>query len=261
MRTICVLNLKGGTGKTVTAVNLAYILAAEHQQRVLLIDADSQCNSTEFFGIDPDRGNLAQLMTAPIDPAYAVGQIQATQHKGLDMLAASMELMDLDLTKLESKAVRATAISELLAHLTETDQAYDTVLVDCPPAFNAATASALLAAQEVIIPIKLDAFSLRGMANLIRQVKNMRKINPALNVRGCLVTMYYKDRCIDEALQTLQGSGLPVFATKIRRSKRVDGMSFAQQPLSVFSPRSGAGVDYRAFAKELMGGVQHGNGI
>lgn len=258
MRTIAILNLKGGVGKTVTAVNLAYILAAEHKQRVLLIDADSQCNSTEFFGIDPDRGNLTQLMTAPMDPAYAVGQLQQTQHKGLDILAASMELMDLDLTKLENKAVRATAISELLAHLTETDQAYDTVLVDCPPAFNAATASALLAANEVVIPIKLDAFSLRGMANLVRQIQNMRKINPVLNVRGCLVTMYYKDDCIDEALATLQNSGLPVFATTIRRSKRVDGMSFAQQPLSVFSPRSAAGIDYRAFARELIGGAHHG---
>ena len=258
MRTIAILNLKGGVGKTVTAVNLSYILAAEHKQRVLLIDADSQCNSTEFFGVDPDRGNLAQLMTAPMDPAYAVGQLQQTQHKGLDILAASMELMDLDLTKLENKAVRATAISELLAHLTETDQAYDTVLVDCPPAFNAATASALLAANEVVIPIKLDAFSLRGMANLLRQVRNMRKINPALRVSGCLVTMYYKDQTIDEALQTLQGSGLPVFAITIRRSKRVDGMSFAQQPLSVFSPRSAAGIDYRAFARELIGGAQNG---
>ena len=258
MRTIAILNLKGGVGKTVTAVNLSYILAAEHKQRVLLIDADSQCNSTEFFGIDPDRGNLAQLMTAHMDPAYAVGQIQQTQHKGLDILAADMALMDLDLTKMQRKDVRSTAIAELLLSLSETDQAYDTVLVDCPPAFNAATASALLAAQEVIIPIKLDAFSLRGMANLIRQVKNMRKINPDLRVTGCLVTMYYKDQTIDEALATLQGSGLPVFHTKIRRSKRVDGMSFAQQPLSVFSPRSAAGIDYRAFARELIGGAQNG---
>lgn len=259
MRTIAILNLKGGVGKTVTAVNLSYILAAEHKQRVLLIDADSQCNSTEFFGIDPDRGNLAQLLVLPIwDHGYAMGQIQQTQHKGLDMLAASMELMDLDLTKMQRKDVRSTAIAELLLSLSETDQTYDTVLVDCPPAFNAATASALLSAQDVIIPIKLDAFSLRGMANLLRQVQNMRKINPALRVSGCLVTMYYKDQTIDEALATLQGSGLPVFATKIRRSKRVDGMSFAQQPLSVFSPRSAAGIDYRAFARELIGGAHHG---
>ena len=70
--------------------------------------------------------------------------------------------------------------------------------------------------------------------------------------------MYYKDDCIDDALTTLQGSGLPVFTTTIRRSKRVDGMSFAQQPLSVFSPRSAAGIDYRAFARELIGGAQNG---
>lgn len=257
MRTIAILNLKGGVGKTVTAVNVAYILAAEHRQQVLLVDADSQANTTEFFGADPAVGSLADVLTAT-DGAYGCTSIQTTKYERLDLLAASDRLMDLDLSKVEQKLVRTTALVELLSHLRETDRDYDTILIDCPPAFSAASAAALLAADEVVIPIKLDAFSLRGMANLMRQVTNMRRINPALKVAGCLPTMYYRSDVTKTAWEVLVASDLPVFRSKIRRSDRVDGMTFAQQPLALFSPTSAAGVDYRRFVRELEGGARRG---
>ena len=257
MRVSAFLNLKGGVGKTVTAINVAYILAAEYEQRVLLVDADSQANATEFFGADPARGNLADVLTAP-DGAYGCTSIQFIKYDGLDLLAASDQLMDLDLSKVEQQLVRPTALVELLSHLREIGQDYDTVLIDCPPAFSAASAAALLAADEVIIPIKLDAFSLRGMSNLMRQVTNMRRINPRLRVAGCLPTMYYRSDDTRRALDILYASELPAYKTKIRRSNRVDGMTFAQEPLALFSPTSAAGVDYRRFVREWLGGVNRG---
>lgn len=257
MRVSAFLNLKGGVGKTVTAINVAYILAAEYRQRVLLVDADSQANTTEFFSADPARGNLADVLTAP-DGAYGCTSIQSTKYTGLDLLAASDQLMDLDLSKVEQQLVRPTALVELLSHLREIGQDYDTVLIDCPPAFSAASAAALLAADEVIIPIKLDAFSLRGMSNLMRQVTNMRRINPRLRVAGCLPTMHYRSDDTRRALDILYASDLPTYKTKIRRSNRVDGMTFAQEPLSLYSPTSAAGVDYRRFVREWLGGVNRG---
>lgn len=258
MRTIAILNLKGGVGKTVTAVNVAYILAADYKQRVLVVDADSQCNATEFFGGDPVNGHLAEVLTAA-DGAYGISSIQPTKYARLDLLAASDELMDLDLSKIESRQVRATALVEMFAHLRAADREYDYILIDCPPAFNAASAAALLAADEVLIPIKLDAFSLRGMANLMRQVTNMRRINPMLRVAGCLPTMYYRDDTIANAMSILRTSDLPVFRTCIRRTNKVDSMTFAQEPLAVFSPRSAAGIDYRRFVREYRkGGANHG---
>lgn len=251
MRTVAFLNLKGGVGKTVTAINVAYILAAEHRQRVLLIDADSQCNTSAFLGADPEEGSLAEVLTAP-DGAYGVSCIQPTDYAYLDLLAASDVLMDLDLSQIKNDHVRPAALAEMAAHLVATDRAYDWIFYDCPPAFNAASTAALVASDEVVIPTKLDAFSLQGMANLLRQVANMRKINPKLRVAGCLPTMYYRDEVIDQALETLRASVLPVFDSKIRRSKKMDGMTFAQKPISIFSPRSSAGVDYRRFVRELM---------
>lgn len=259
MRTIAIVNLKGGVGKTVTAINTAAVLAGDYKQRVLLIDADSQCNATEFFSGDPRLGSLAEVLLYDYNLDFAIAAaIQHTKYENLDILPASDSLMDLDLSKLEAKKVRSGAIMELAEAAAEEDK-YDYIIIDCPPAFNAASVAALLAADEVIVPIKLDAFSLRGMANLMRQVANMRKLNPRLRVAGCLVTMWYRDESIAEAERQLRESSLPVFSTVIRRTGKVDGMTFAQEPLTVYSPKSGAGVDYRRFVKEYVkGGIQHG---
>ena len=264
MRTIAFMNLKGGVGKTTTVTNVAATLARDYKQRVLLVDADSQCNTTEFFGGDPAKGNFADVLrfkgNQEFDPLlFAVGCIQESSFEGISLLAGADSLMDLDLTKVETQGVRAEILKLLVERVgSEGLDLYDWCLVDCPPAFNAASAAALIAADEVIIPIKLDAFSLRGMTNMIRQIASMRQINPKLKLAGCLPTMWYNSPRIVEAEKTLKGSGLPVF-DHIRRTDKVDDMTFAQEPLLISSPRSAAGVDYRRFARKLMKGG-HGNG-
>ena len=248
MRVTAIVNLKGGVAKSVTAINLAAILAKVYSKRVLLIDGDSQGNTTEFFGGDPEKGNVARLLrdaAGQPDPGqWAADMIQLTAYRYLDLLAADDSLMDLDLSKAEdgtaSTGILRTMARQLRDH-------YDYILIDCPPAFNAASAAALIAADDVIIPIKLDAFSLRGMGNLMRQIQNMRQINPQLTVAGVLPTMWYKDPIVEDSEAQLKAAGLRVYP-HIRHSRPVDKMTYAQQPLCVSSPRSGAGLDYRTFA-------------
>ena len=261
MRTSVILNLKGGVAKTASTVNIAAILAKDYGKRVLLIDADSQCNTTEFFYADPGNGNLAEVLryTGPGAGEFAVTNIQHTYFKGIDILAGDDSLMDLDLTKVELQTVQASVLRDMVRILKEQNK-YDYCLVDCPPAFNAASAAALIAADEVIIPIKLDAFSMRGMINLFQQIHNMRVINPQLLLAGCLPTMWYKSDNILVAEQELRNSGLPMFS-HIRRTDKVDDMTFSQEPLLISSPRSAAGVDYRRFVQEwlgLKGGASNG---
>ena len=256
MRTTAILNLKGGVAKTTTAVNMAAILARDYQSRVLLIDADSQCNTTEFFGADPTDGNLAGLLRhakGNTDPVIlAADCVQHTRFPNVDILPGDESLMDMDLSQVKLGTANANilrALAEVVAGM------YDYILIDCPPAFNAASAAALIAADDVIIPIKLDAFSLRGMGNLMRQIKNMRQINPKLRLAGCLPTMWYRNSQITDAETQLRHAGLPVFH-HIRRSDKVDDMTFRQDPLLVTSPNSGAGVDYRRFVAEYVKGVR-----
>ena len=254
IRTTAIVNLKGGVAKSTTVINMASILAKKHGKKILIIDADSQCNTTEFFGADPDKGNLATVLRnsgdEPKPGVDAAFNIQSTRYDRIDILAGDDSLMDLDLSKVEQQAVNANVLRYLVE---EVRDMYDYAFIDCPPAFNAASAAALIAADDVIIPIKLDAFSLRGMVNLMRQIKNMRQINPRLKIAGILPTMWYRDPEIQDAEQQLKKAGLHVFP-HIRRSDKVDKMTFRQEPLLVSSPKSAAGKDYRVFVEEFVGG-------
>lgn len=251
MRTTAILNLKGGVAKTVTCVNMAAILAADYGKRVLVVDADSQANTTEFFGVDPEEGRLSALLRYPTfqgntgRETMCWASVQPVAGYNMNLIAADDTLMDLDLTSMKTDGVDALILRDFIKD-PDAAHTWDYCLIDCPPAFNAACAAALLAADDVIIPIKLDAFSLRGMANLMRQISNMRKINPGLRVAGLLPTMVYKSEKISAALEALRASKLFVFPA-IRKTNKVDDMTFAQKPLIESSPKSAACIDYRRF--------------
>ena len=258
MKTIAIMNLKGGVAKTVTTVNLAADLAHFHSKRVLVVDADSQANATEFLGGGREGHSLATLLRTPavertaFTAAFEAHQtISASTIPAVDLLPADDSLMDLDLSKAANGAAWVEVLAEIKAAGSFKD--YDFVLIDCPPAFNAAAAAALLAADEVIIPIKLDAFSLRGLANLSRQIHNMRQINPDLRIAGLLPVMWYESPENSKALATLRESLLHVFP-RIRRSTMVDAMTYRQAPLYITSPKSGACHDYKTFAGRIAEG-------
>lgn len=261
MRTIAICNLKGGVAKTTTVVNLAAILARDLHRNVLVIDADSQGNATSFLGGDREQPGMAALLRR--EPAL----VQETNVEGVRLIAASAELMDLDLTKAGEGTVDVQCLREVLAFLEESasrgphpaswrppspfeGKALDYCLIDCPPAFNAASSAALIAADAVLIPVKLDAFALEGMANLLQQIQNMRRINPRLRVLGVLPVMWYKSERIQAAERALREAGLQILP-RIRRSDRVDDMTYAQAPLISCSPRSGPCKDYRVLARWL----------
>ena len=258
MRKTAIMNLKGGTGKTVSTINLAAFLAKKHGQRVLLIDADSQGNLTEFVSRKiSEKGTVYDLLTGKECLA-----LQPTKLQRVDILQADPRLMELDVTAAGMGAADQMALKTFLA---ETSDLYDWTLIDCPPVFSAAAAAALIAADDVIIPMKLDAFGIRGMANLLEQIRNMRKLNPKLHVAGVLPTMYYHSKEQDDAEAALHSAmhalGVQVFH-HIRRSRQVDDSTFLQRPLQESSPKSGACRDYKVFTMDLMqamkGGEQHG---
>lgn len=251
MKSIAIMNLKGGVGKTVTACNVAALLAHQYHKRVLLIDADHQGNSTDFLsggGRWPMslRDVLWTDLTAPESVCFH------SALEGLLYVPGGMELAALD-AELMGKD-RSRILPRLRGFVADVSELYDYILVDMPPSFSVAAMAALMAVDEVIIPIKLDAFSLRGTGELMQQIISMRKVNPQLRVGGLLITMYERTEAVLQAEKVLREGPVPVYGQQIRRTAIVDESTFAREPLLLYSPRCAAAVDYRRFVEELMGG-------
>ena len=260
MKTTAIMNLKGGVAKTITAVNMAAILAEKHHKRVLLIDADHQGNSSSFFNTDDDAATLREILAGENEPYWA-DNVSGSGIEGLDIIPSSMALADLDVPgeeSLEERNFRKYRLREFLICAAE-DDAYDHVIIDLPPSFSTAAQAALIAADEVIIPMKVDAFSLSGILELLRQIGGVRKLNPTLTLKGALVTMYRNADSTREGVEALRKSKIPVFRQTIRWTDRlVDESTFAHTPLYLHSPRSAASRDYCKFVIEYLGGEIHG---
>ena len=251
MKTIAIVNLKGGVGKTVTAVNVAAILATEYNQRVLLIDADPQANATQSLLPPGEYNTLAGLLTIP--DAYYDDLLYPSGIRGLDVLPADDELRSLDLALLQGEQPNRQAIRGLRDVLEE-DDAYDTVVIDCPATLSVSCAASIAASTDVVIPIKLDGYSLRGMNELTAQIDRLRSIYPDVHVAGCLPTMWYRSDTVEQGERLLREQApVHVFASHIRRSPKVDESTWTGEPVVSWSPRSAAAQDYRAFVAEFLG--------
>ena len=129
---------------------------------------------------------------------------------------------------------------------------YDYCIIDCPPDINISVINALVAADEVIIPIKIDGFPFDRMDELEEQINNAKQLNPKLKLRGCLVTMFYNRDVCRQGEEWLQNQRYPVFKTHIRRTEKADEVTLTNESLMEYSPRSGAARDYKAFVREYL---------
>lgn len=248
MKTIAVINMKGGCAKTTTTVNMAHILAKDYGKRVLVIDNDKQGNLSKACGVwSYDNPSLADILTGAAGVAEV---IQTTQNPLLNAIPANMHLLTANLMVIKDEDREQATI--LKDELQEVANAYDYCIIDCPPDINISVINALVAADEVIIPIKIDGYAFDGMDELEEQINNAKQLNPRLKLRGCLVTMFYNRDVCRQGEAWLQNQRYPVFKTHIRRTEKADEVTFTNESLMEYSPRSGAARDYKAFVKEYL---------
>ena len=216
------------------------------------IDADSQASLTEFL----QRGPADGLALGGMSDLLRGMKAMATHSKllNVDLLAADESLMALDIRAFDQGGADPMALANWLS---DREDEYDHVLIDCPPAFSAAAMAALIAADDVVIPLKLDAFGIRGLANIMEQIRNMRRVNPDLRIAGVLPTMYYPDEIQQKAEAELRRSlaayDVPCFH-HIRRTLKMDGSTFEQLPLLTYSPKSKTCWEYKIFVRDLLKG-------
>ena len=229
MKAVSFINLKGGVGKSVTSVNFAHILATIHNYRVLLIDNDKQGNSSKFFGLhDYDHPSIAEVLT---EKGYEIRDaIRRTSYDRLDLLPANMTLLKADRQVLID-TVRPQQ-TRLRSALKQVEDQYDYVVIDNAPDLSMSVINALVATNDVLIPIKIDNFSFDGVNDILSCVEDIRAFNEGIRIAGGFITMFEwnnVNRQGGDYLETRED--LPMMKTRIRKAVAVNETTFTGEPI------------------------------
>ncbi|HWC15218.1 MAG TPA: ParA family protein [Actinomycetota bacterium] len=247
-RVVCVANQKGGVAKTTTSVNLAAALA-QRGHRTLVVDVDPQGNATTGVGIDRgavERSSYDLLTGAATldDTAYP------TAVDGLDCVPATVDLAGAEIELVGSLA-REHKLAEALAGAAG---AYSVVFLDCPPSLGLLTINALVAAQDLIVPVQCEYYALEGLGQLLNTAERVRRsLNPELRISGVLLTMYdARTKLSSQVSDEVRAHfGDLVFKSVIPRSVRLSEAPSFGEPVITLDPTSRGSISYKLLAAEL----------
>ncbi len=252
-RMIAVANQKGGVGKSTTVVNLAAYLGSRGFS-VLCIDADAQGNLTTSLGIQKTKVSHStyELLTGTSSPLDCVIK---TEFAGVSIIPATIDLSgaDLALSAMDNRLERMK-----MAILQLRDD-YDFVFVDCPPALGILTLNALVASDEVLIPMNAEFFALEGLSQLVQTIKLVRtQYNFTLKVCGIVFTMFdsrlnVSNQVVDEVKRYFPNG---VFNTKIARNVRISEAPSFGKPVLYYDNASKGALQYETLGRELLGEEQ-----
>lgn len=248
MRNIAVVNQKGGSGKTTTAVNLAAALGGRGR-RALVIDVDAQHSATSWFGIKDEGKGIFDVFT---DNRNLVDIVYETDVEGVDVVPSSSWLVGVD-RALAGEVGAETILKYQLDHLLPSR--WDYVLIDCPPTLGLLTVNALAAVREVLVPVEAHVLALSGLAQLLQTIEVVKeRLNPDLEISGILpCRVDVRTRHALEVIEQLkQRFGSLVYNVYIRENVRVAECPSFKQPITLYSPRSAGAEDYRALALEII---------
>ena len=190
MSIVAVINQKGGVGKTTTVINLAASLSILGQNN-LIIDLDPQGNATTGLGKsnNEEEKNIYNLLIKQISLKEA---IKNTEVKKLDVIGSNVNLSGLEV-ETANDSDRAFVLKKILEEEKEALSKYDNIFIDCPPSLSLLTVMALVASDELLVPLQTEFFALEGITQLVKTIERIKvNLNPALKVKGILLTMFDK---------------------------------------------------------------------
>lgn len=253
MRSIAIINQKGGVGKTTTAVNVGAALA-DCGQRVCLIDLDPQAHASLHFGVEASGDDLSICDVMLGDARLADARRQVNEN-----LHVVCSHIDLATAEVQSAVV-------LRDKLGEDDEPFDYLLIDCPPSLGILTINALAAVQEVFIPLQPHFLALHGLSQLLETIDLVaKKLNERLKVSGVILCMYDSGTRlaaevsddVQEFLGRSQDGRLPwsdarTFQARIRRNIRLAEAPSFGQSIFQYAPASHGAEDYKLLALEII---------
>jgi chromosome partitioning protein len=266
VRSIAVMNQKGGVGKTTTAVNLSAALAAAGQ-RVCLIDLDPQAHASLHVGVSLRDGepSVYDVLTGDL----LLKDVRRTIDERLSLVPAHLDLAAAEV-ELAGEVGREVILRDKLAR---DDGQFDFLLIDCPPSLGVLTINALTMVREVFLPLQPHFLALHGLSKLLRTIEVVsQRLNRDLRLSGVLLCMYDANTRLAAEVSTDVSayfsrektpgciwSDARAFQTRIRRNIRLAEAPSFGQSIFQYAPTSNGAEDYRSLAGEVlaMGGAAH----
>ena len=251
MRSIALLNQKGGVGKTTTTANLGACLAMLGK-KVLVIDIDPQANLSVHLGVDIHnlKHSVYNLIMGDCKPNEA---ILNTKIHGLDIIPSNIELSGAEI-ELVGVVGRETVLKEYLG---DALNKYDYVLIDCPPSLGLLTLNVLTLVRELFIPLQTEFFALQGVSKLLDTYEVVRKrLNNKLEITGIIFCMYTsRVRLCNEVIEKVKEYpplGDKAFHTVVRKNIKLSESPSHGKPIISYAPSSHGSEDYMSLAKEVI---------
>lgn len=247
-KTVAITNQKGGVGKTTTALGLAAGMKAKGK-KVLLVDLDAQGNASAATGliIENDMKTLKDLLTNKTNPGDFIVHTDF-----IDIIPSNNSLKDI-----EGDLIDNNAFDVLKNCLKPIKGKYDYILIDCPPSINTFTKNALVAADEVIIPVDVGFFAILGLKQLLEEIDRIKKdLNHRLHLRGVLACKYDRRNNLSEQVFEILKANFPdkFFQTVIRVNIDIVKAQIAQKDIFEYNARSAGAEDFLSLTEEVVNG-------
>lgn len=250
-RMIAIANQKGGVGKTTTSINLAACLA-ERDRKVLLIDMDSQGNTTSGLGFDKNNmeNTIYEVLRDEISIEDSINAVEGC-FDNLDLIPANRNLAGAEIELITSSGMQYI-LKEKLKPIREL---YDYIIVDCPPALGMLTVNAMTASDTVLVPIQCEFYALDGLSQLIYTIELIQEnLNPDLYIEGVVFTMY--DARTNLSLQVVENVkdnlNQNIYKTIIPRNVRLAEAPSHGLPINLYDRRSSGAEAYGLLADEVI---------
>ena len=244
---VAVANQKGGVAKTTTSINISASLGAL-EKKVLLVDCDPQGNATRGLGLTAESPHLYDLLSGECSLAEAV---RPTEFAGLSVLPADRELVGVEVELVDVEGWEY----KLREAIREGASDFDYVFLDCPPSLGHLTVNALVAADQILVPLQAEYFALEGVSELVATIRRVQsRLNPDLEIGGILLTMVDDRTNLSQDVATEVQSFFAdkVLETKIPRNIRLAEAPSHGLPILQYDIKSRGAQAYLSAARELL---------